>query len=58
MNREMDSGKVRLAHDRRDERRQQVGGQRRDHAAKGRANHHAHRHIHHIAAQNELLKAG
>ena len=40
-----------------DQRREQILGERRDHAPERRANNHADREVNHVAAQQELLKS-
>ena len=58
VNSKCETGKIAvLADECSDQRREQVLGQRCDHAAERGADDHAHRHIHHIAAQDEFLES-
>src|SRR5207249_4985497 len=54
--RQHDGGKIRLAHERADERRQQIFHERGDNRAERRAQHNRDREIEHIPTQYELPK--
>ena len=57
MHGEFDRGKIRLADQSGNQRREQVFGEGRNHRGESRTDHDADRHIHNITAKDELLES-